>query len=63
MWYSDRFGDHNFVLDEESRRLVDRGTYFSPVATQQCSISFGPTLSDIEEALRHVGKALAVPEK
>jgi glutamate-1-semialdehyde 2,1-aminomutase len=57
-WH-DLAANHDFVLDEEFRRgLVDRGTYFFPVATKQCSISFAHTPSDIEETLRHVEEVL-----
>jgi glutamate-1-semialdehyde 2,1-aminomutase len=63
-WH-DLAANHDFALDEEfRRRLVDRGTYFFPVATKQCSISFAHTPSDIEETLQHVEETLSsVPDK
>jgi glutamate-1-semialdehyde 2,1-aminomutase len=57
-WH-DLAANHDFLLDEEFRRsLVDHGTYFFPLATKQCSISFAHTASDIEETLRNVEAAL-----
>ncbi len=53
-WH-DLAGSHNFQLDEELRReLVDRGVYFFPLATKQCSISFAHSEEDIEATLREV---------
>ena len=57
-WH-DLAANHNFRLDESfRRRLVDGGTYFFPVATKQCSISFAHTTGNVEETLEHVAAAL-----
>lgn len=51
--------NHDFNLDERMRReLVRRGIYFFPLATKQCSISFGHTREDIEVTLREVQATL-----
>ncbi len=51
---------HNFSKDEKFRRgLIERGIYFFPMATKQCSISFAHSSSDIEETLHHCRKVLS----
>lgn len=50
---------HDFVLDEEMRRdMIDRGIYFFPLATKQCSISAAHTAADIEVTLDHLERSL-----
>ncbi len=57
-WH-DLAANHDFVLDERFRRgLVDRGTYFFPMATKQCSISFAHAASDIAGTLQDVERVL-----
>lgn len=51
-WH-DLAANHDFELDGAIRRgLIDRGIYFFPLATKQCSISFAHTPDDIETTLR-----------
>lgn len=51
-WH-DLASNHDFELDGAIRRgLIDRGIYFFPLATKQCSISFAHTPDDIETTLR-----------
>jgi len=40
------------------RNLIERGVYYFPVATKQCSISFAHTREDVEVTLNHVSAAL-----
>lgn len=50
---------HDFVLDEEMRRdMIDRGIYFFPLATKQCSISAAHSAADIEVTLDHLERSL-----
>jgi glutamate-1-semialdehyde 2,1-aminomutase len=50
---------HNFGRDENLRKnLIERGIYFFPLATKQCSISFAHTREDIETTLEQVKRAL-----
>lgn len=57
-WH-DLAAQHDFALDERFRRdLIDRGIYFFPCATKQCSISFAHQVGDIEETLEHVNSVL-----
>ena len=57
-WH-DLAGNHDFGLDERMRRnLIERGVYYFPVATKQCSISFAHTREDVEVTLNHVSAAL-----
>jgi hypothetical protein len=52
-------GRQRSALDEKLRReAIERRTYFFPMATRQCSISFAHTLNDIEETLKHVEDGL-----
>lgn len=61
-WH-DLAGSHDFSWDLQMRRLlIERGVYFFPVATKQCSIScahteedIGFTLEKLDEALREMG--------
>jgi glutamate-1-semialdehyde 2,1-aminomutase len=51
---------NDFALDEEMRRtLIERGIYFFPQATKQCSISAAHTERDIEVTLEQVEQSLA----
>jgi glutamate-1-semialdehyde 2,1-aminomutase len=57
-WH-DLAANHDFNLDEKMRaHLIDRGSFFFPLATKQCSISFAHTREDIEVTLRHVEDSL-----
>ncbi|MCI0622340.1 MAG: aspartate aminotransferase family protein [Acidobacteria bacterium] len=58
-WH-DLAGNHDFALDEKSRRaLIERGTYFFPMATKQCSISAAHSEADIDATLDSAGLVLA----
>lgn len=47
-WH-DLASSHDFALDETIRKgLIERGVYYFPLATKQCSISFAHTTEDIE---------------
>ena len=51
---------HDFDLDKRMRQeLIDRGVYFFPLPTKQCSISSAHTLDDIENTLHQVDVVLA----
>jgi glutamate-1-semialdehyde 2,1-aminomutase len=53
-WH-DLASNHDFQLDEAMRReLIERGVYFFPLATKQCSISFAHTADDIETTLQGI---------
>jgi glutamate-1-semialdehyde 2,1-aminomutase len=57
-WH-DLAANHNFDLDERTRReLIERGVYYFPLATKQCSISFAHTRQDIEVTLEQVASVL-----
>ena len=57
-WH-DLAAHHNFRFDENLRRkLIERGIYFFPLATKQCSISFAHTREDIETTLEQLKYAL-----
>ena len=57
-WH-DLAANHNFDLDERTRReLIERGVYYFPLATKQCSISFAHTRQDIEVTLEQVAAVL-----
>lgn len=59
-WH-DLASHHNFGLDERLRKeLIDRGVYFFPVATKQCSISFAHGQEDIELTLEQLRVCLNV---
>jgi glutamate-1-semialdehyde 2,1-aminomutase len=50
---------HDFGSDESMRKdLIERGVYFFPLATKQCSISFAHRDEDIEFTLQHVEDSL-----
>jgi glutamate-1-semialdehyde 2,1-aminomutase len=52
--------NHDSIFDEEMRRtLIERGIYFFPQATKQCSISAAHTERDIEVTLEQVEQSLA----
>ncbi|HZT68153.1 MAG TPA: aspartate aminotransferase family protein [Terriglobia bacterium] len=47
-WH-DLASNHDFALDETLRQgLIERGVYFFPLATKQCSISFAHTAEDVD---------------
>lgn len=54
---------HDFVRDEKLRRnLIDRGVFYFPLATKQCSLSAAHTIEDVDVTLREVEASLqAVP--
>ena len=54
---------HRFEEDERMRRdLIERGVYYFPLATKQCSISFAHTREDIDATLDHLRASLSVLE-
>jgi glutamate-1-semialdehyde 2,1-aminomutase len=57
-WH-DLAAHHDFRFDETLRKkLIERGIYFFPLATKQCSISFAHTREDIGTTLEQVECAL-----
>ncbi|HKT13220.1 MAG TPA: aspartate aminotransferase family protein [Terriglobia bacterium] len=57
-WH-DLAANHDFALDATMRReLIERGIYFFPLATKQCSISFAHTAEDIEATLESLEDTL-----
>jgi len=57
-WH-DLASHHDFSRDERMRRaLIERGVYFFPLATKQCSISFAHSEEDIEVTLEQVARVL-----
>jgi glutamate-1-semialdehyde 2,1-aminomutase len=51
---------HNFDRDVALRRtLVERGVFFIPIATKQCSISAAHTIADIDFTLEQLDASLA----
>jgi glutamate-1-semialdehyde 2,1-aminomutase len=57
-WH-DLAAHHDFELDQNMRRqLIEKGVYFFPLATKQCSISFAHTQADIERTLQQVENSL-----
>jgi glutamate-1-semialdehyde 2,1-aminomutase len=51
---------HDFERDVQLRRaLIDRGVFFVPIATKQCSISAAHTAADIAETLEQCERAVA----
>ena len=57
-WH-DLAANHDFSLDQKLRtELIERGIYFFPLATKQCSISVAHTEQDIESTLQHIGHVL-----
>jgi len=63
-WH-DLAGNHNFPCDLKMRQLlIERGVYFFPLATKQCSISYAHneedivfTLEKLDETLRQLAKS------
>jgi glutamate-1-semialdehyde 2,1-aminomutase len=54
---------HRFEEDERMRRdLIERGVYYFPLSTKQCSISFAHTREDIDATLDHLKGSLSVLE-
>ncbi|MBI1358427.1 MAG: aminotransferase class III-fold pyridoxal phosphate-dependent enzyme [Acidobacteria bacterium] len=57
-WH-DLAAHHNFAFDQKMRlELVDRGVYFFPLATKQCSISFAHTEEQIDETVAAVAEVV-----
>jgi len=57
-WH-DLAGHHDFSYDEAfRRRLLERGIYFFPLATKQCSISYAHTADQIDRTLEAVESCL-----
>jgi glutamate-1-semialdehyde 2,1-aminomutase len=51
---------HNFAKDLALRRaLTERGVFFLPIATKQCSISAAHTLEDIDFTLQQLEKSVS----
>lgn len=60
-WH-DLAGHNDFGRDEAMRqRLIERGIYFFPLATKQCSISNAHTAAQIDRTLEAVEQALLSP--
>ena len=62
-WH-DLASHHDFAADTQFRKdLIDKGIYFFPLATKQCSISAAHTVADVEETVQHIQSVLsqAVP--
>ena len=58
--FHDLMEHHDFERDLALRRaLVERGVFFIPIATKQCSISAAHTAADIGETLAQFERALA----
>jgi glutamate-1-semialdehyde 2,1-aminomutase len=58
-WH-DLASHHHFKVDEQMRReMIERGVYFFPLATKQCSISFAHTEEDIDVTLEQMKTSLA----
>jgi glutamate-1-semialdehyde 2,1-aminomutase len=57
-WH-DLASHHDFQLDVAMRRaMIDRGVFFFPVATKQCSISAAHTAQDIADTVEALAGAL-----
>lgn len=57
-WH-DLAANHDFDLDQRMRvELVDRGIYFFPLATKQCSISFAHNEEQIDRTVAEVADVL-----
>ena len=51
--------NHDFARDlKMRRRMVEKGIYFFPVETKQCSISAAHTEEDIDLTLRALDESL-----
>ncbi|MEJ1961735.1 MAG: aspartate aminotransferase family protein [Gammaproteobacteria bacterium] len=56
----DIIGGHDFAKDLAVRRaLIERGVFFIPIATKQCSISAAHTVADIDFTLEQLDGSLA----
>ena len=50
---------HDFTMDQRFRAaLIERGVYFFPLPTKQCSISVAHTEADVEITLEHIDEVL-----
>jgi len=57
-WH-DLASNHDFVRDRDMRlKMIERGIYFFPIETKQCSISAAHTESDIELTLKALDDCL-----
>ncbi|MBS1824421.1 MAG: aspartate aminotransferase family protein [Acidobacteria bacterium] len=57
-WH-DLAGNHDFAFDDAfRRRLLERGVYFFPLATKQCSISYAHTVEQVAKTLEAVESCL-----
>ncbi len=57
-WH-DLAGHHQFARDAAFRReLIERGVYFFPVPTKQCSLTLAHSSDDVESTIRAAGAAL-----
>jgi glutamate-1-semialdehyde 2,1-aminomutase len=57
-WH-DLAGHHDFARDERMRqRLIERGVFYFPLATKQCSLSAAHTADDVAVTLRETEAAL-----
>jgi glutamate-1-semialdehyde 2,1-aminomutase len=60
-WH-DIAAQHDFAADLSMRRsLIERGIFFFPVATKQCSLSASHTEQMVEETLRALSQTIAQP--
>jgi glutamate-1-semialdehyde 2,1-aminomutase len=58
-WH-DLAANHDFALDKRMRlRMVERGIYFFPIETKQCSISAAHTEEDIDRTIEALDQSLA----
>jgi glutamate-1-semialdehyde 2,1-aminomutase len=59
-WH-DLASSHDFALDSRMRlEMIDRGVYYFPTATKQCSISAAHSAADIDQTLEALRGALKV---
>ncbi|MFN7936508.1 MAG: aspartate aminotransferase family protein [Bryobacteraceae bacterium] len=57
-WH-DLAGNHDFAFDDAfRRRLLERGVYFFPLATKQCSISYAHTAEQVAKTVEAVESCL-----
>ena len=57
-WH-DLAGNHDFAFDDAfRRRLLERGVYFFPLATKQCSISYAHTAEQVGKTVEAVEACL-----
>ncbi len=57
--FHDLLTNHDFTLDVKVRKaLIQKGIYFIPLATKQCSVSTSHTVDDIEEMVERFEECL-----